>query len=176
MIARPSLRVFVGAPSGAMSVSCGSDFSRDASLFTLLRRAASLPFFTRLRASESLFFVWPKKSNQKKGHPAIAPYAQSLCYGCARPLRGSPTVRPWTDVELAHIVWATLRADPAQPRRDRGGPLRAHPARQSRSQSQSSPIRLRHLPPLRGRRKIRSQSECCELAGICFVLAAQDAQ
>ncbi len=93
--------------------------------------------FTRLRASESLFFACSKKSNQKKEHPAIAPYAQSLCYGCARPLRGSPTVRPWTDVELAHIVWATLRADPAQPRRDRGAPLSAHRARQRRSRSQS---------------------------------------
>ncbi len=132
---------------------------------TPLRGAASLPFFTRLPASELLLFEWPKRSNQEKGHPAIAPCAQSLCYGCARPLRGSPTVRPWTDVELAHFLWATLRADPAQPRRDRGAPSSAHRARQSRSQSQSQSqsrhIRaVGHLPLLAGEgKKSRDSSD-----------------
>jgi hypothetical protein len=50
-----------------------------------------MPLFTRLRASESLFFACSKKSNQKKEHPTLAPYAQSLCSGYARQLDGVPT-------------------------------------------------------------------------------------
>jgi hypothetical protein len=111
----------VGAPSGAM----------------LLPYFKGAKGFHSPPATESLFFAWPKKSNQKKGHPTLAPYAQSLCSRCARPLRGSLTVHPWTDIELAHIVWAILRTFPTLPRRDRGGPLSAHRARQSEEQSHS---------------------------------------
>jgi hypothetical protein len=127
----------VGAPSGAM----------------LLPYFKGAKGFHSPPATESLFFAWPKKSNQKKGHPTLAPYAQSLCSRCARLLRGSLTVHPWTDIELAHIVWAILRTTPAQPRRDRGDPLSAHRARQS----ESALIRLRHLLPMHGRRKIRDE-------------------
>jgi hypothetical protein len=74
-----------------------------------------------------------QESNQEKGHPTLAPYAQSLCSRYARPLRGSLTVHPWTGIELAHVVWAILRTIPAQPRRDRGDPDIALPARQSQS-------------------------------------------
>jgi hypothetical protein len=80
-------------------------------------------FFHSPPASECLLFAWPKRRHQEKGHPTLAPYAQSLCFGCARPLRGSLTVHPWTGIELAHIVWAILRTIPAQPRRDRGDPV-----------------------------------------------------
>jgi hypothetical protein len=111
----------VGAPSGAM----------------LLPYFKGAKGFHSPPATESLFFAWPKKSNQKNGHPTLAPYAQSLCSRCARLLRGSLTVHPWTDIELAHIVWAILRTTPAQPRRDRGDPLSAHRARQSEEQSHS---------------------------------------
>ena len=100
------------------------------------------------QASESLSLVWPRESNQREGHPTLAPYAQSLCFGSASLLRGSPTVHPWTGVELAHIVWAILRTFPSQSRRDRGGPGSAHRARQSNSQSQSPP-HPRNVPLLR---------------------------
>ena len=94
-------------------------------------------FFHSPPASECLLFAWPKRRHQEKGHPTLTPYAQSLCSRCASLLRGSPTVHPWTDVELAHIVWAILRTFPPQSRRDRGGPNSAHRARQSKSEEQS---------------------------------------
>ena len=100
-------------------------------IFTRLRRAASMPVFNSPQASESLSLAWPRESNHcaagaartarlarrakgrspesREGHPTLTPYAQSLCSRCAGLLRGSPTVHPWTGVELAHIVWAILR-------------------------------------------------------------------
>ncbi len=108
--------------------------------YSLLEHAPSergIPaFFHSPQASEPPFFAWPKKHGPKKGHPTLAPYAQSLCSRFASLLRGSPTVHPWTDVELAHIVWAILRTIPSQSRRDRGDPNSAHRARQSQSQRQ----------------------------------------
>jgi hypothetical protein len=92
-------------------------------------------FITRLPASALLSLAWPRESRQREGHPTLAPYAQSLCSRCARPLRGS----------LAHIVWAILRTFPAQPRRDRGDPDSAHRARQSQSPSATAPCVA--LPP-----------------------------
>jgi hypothetical protein len=88
-------------------------------------------------ASALLSLAWPRESRQREGHLTLAPCAQSLCSRYARQLRGSLTVHPWTGIELAHIVWAILRTIPTQPRRDRGGPLSAHRARQSEEQSQS---------------------------------------
>jgi hypothetical protein len=109
-----------------------------------------LAFFTRLPASALLSLAWPlrrrsgansaagpqgegqepivRESRQREGHPTLAPCAQSLCFRCARPPRGSLTVHPWTGIELAHIVWAILRTSPPQTRRDRGDPTSAHPA------------------------------------------------
>jgi hypothetical protein len=154
----------VGAPSGAM-------------LLPFLETAKG---FHSPPASALLSLAWPlcrrsgansvagpqgggqepvvRESRQREGHPTLAPYAQSLCSRCARQLRGSPTVHPWTGIELAHIVWAILRTFPAQPRRDRGDPDSAHRARQS----QSALIRaVGHLLPLRGRMKGICRAETC---------------
>jgi hypothetical protein len=76
-----------------------------------------------------------RSPESREGQPTLAPCAQSLCSRCASPLRGSLTVHPWTGIELAHLLWATLRAFPAQPRRERRDPLSAHRARQSNSPS-----------------------------------------
>ena len=75
-------------------------------------------FFHSPPASECLSLAWPRERHQREGHPTLAPYAQSLCSRYARLLRGSPTVHPWTGVELAHIVWAILRTIPPQSRRE----------------------------------------------------------
>jgi hypothetical protein len=103
------------------------------SCFPSRHGAASMPVFTRLPASALLSLAWPRESRQREGHPTLAPYAQSLCSGYARQLRGSLTVHPWTGIELAHIVWAILRTFPAQPRRDRGDPDSAHRARKNKA-------------------------------------------
>ncbi len=123
---------------------------------TLLRRAASLPFFTRLRRGSHFSLRGQRESDLEKGHPTFAPCAQSLCSRSASLLRGSPTVHPWTDVELAHIVWAILRTIPSQPRRDRGDPI----ARIVRAKAKSPLIRpVGHLLPPCGRRKCQRNVE-----------------
>ena len=110
------------------------------------------------QASESLSLAWPRESNQREGHPTLTPCAQSLCSRYAGLLRGSPTVHPWTGVELAHFLWATLRALPPQSRRDRGAPYSAHRARQSNSEEPEA-------KPKPKRKRARN----------CFVFAAHDA-
>ncbi|SDD52151.1 hypothetical protein SAMN04488509_10348 [Aquimonas voraii] len=60
---------------------------------------------------ESLFFAWPKKRNQKKGHPSSAPFA----HPCAPGLRASAGVRGQCIPALSRTspasLPATLRAD-----------------------------------------------------------------
>ena len=110
---------------------CGSDFSRDARHFYAPSSRGIPADFHSPQASESLSLAWPRESNDcaagaartaklarrakgrspesREGHPTLTPYAQSLCSRYADLLRGSPTVHPWTGVELAHIVWDILR-------------------------------------------------------------------
>jgi hypothetical protein len=100
---------------------------------TRLRRAASLPVFTRLLASESLLFAWPKRSNQEKGHPDTA-----VCGHPALRLRNAtPEVRrqsiPGLASNWARSLALTLRAFPPSRRRCIGGPHTAHPAQQRQS-------------------------------------------
>ena len=103
-----------------------------------------------------------QESNQRKSHHTLAPSAQFLCSRSASLLRGSPTVHPWTGVELAHIVWAILRTFPSQARRDRGGPGSAHRARQSNCQSQSQNSPHPSAPsPARGEGKEQRDADAC---------------
>ncbi len=136
-----------------------SDFAR----FWSFRSACGdiLSFSTRPPWRASYFSLRGQREvSKRKATPTLAPYAQSLCYGFASLLRGSPTVHPWTGVELAHIVWAILQTFPAQSRRDRGAPCSARRARLS--QSQKPLIRSAgHLLPLHGRRKRRSKATAC---------------
>jgi len=100
-------------------------------VFTRLRRASYEPwrsagfkaFRTALWASQVTFLWWAKKGNPKKAHPALVPYAHSLCFGCARLLRGSLTAHPCAGSSRAHIVWALLRTFPTQSHHERGGPI-----------------------------------------------------
>ena len=80
-------------------------------------------FRTALRASQVTFLWWAKKGNPKKAHPALVPCAHSLCFGCARLLRGSLTAHPCAGSSRAHIVWALLRTFPSQARHERGDPM-----------------------------------------------------
>ena len=75
-----------------------------------------------------------KNVGQEKATPTLASCAQSLCSRCASLLRGSPTVHPWTGVELAHVLWTILRTFPAQSRHDRGPPNSVRRARLSQRQ------------------------------------------
>ena len=149
-------------------------------------------FFHSPQASESLSLAWPRESNHcaagaartaqlarraqgrspesREGHPTFAPCAQSLCFRCASLLRGSLTVHPWTGIELAHIVWATLRADPPQPRRDRGDPV-------ERASCAPKPKPLLRPPGTFSREAGEGNASAKRwCAAICFALAAQDAQ
>ena len=65
-------------------------------------------------AAELLLFACPKRSNQEKGHPEIAPAFGGFASG----LRGFSTVRPCTGEKLARFLRATLRAFPPARRRD----------------------------------------------------------
>ena len=87
------------------------------------RRANFKTFRTALRASQVTFLWWAKKGNPKKAHPALVPCAHSLCFGCARLLRGSLTAHPCAGSSRAHIVWALLRTFPSQSRHERGDPM-----------------------------------------------------
>src|SRR5690606_2916214 len=69
---------------------------------TLVPRAASLPLFTRLPASESLSLAWPRESNQREGHPDAA-VSGLLPSDFAKRFRGWLTVHPCTDNQLARI-------------------------------------------------------------------------
>jgi len=42
---------------------------------------------------EYLFFVWPKKRYQKKGHPAVLAYSVSVRFSLVRALRNSLSLR-----------------------------------------------------------------------------------
>jgi hypothetical protein len=66
-------------------------------------------------AAELLLFACPKRSNQEKGHPEIAPAFGGFASG----LRGFSTVRPCTDEKLARFLRApAVAADPPARRRD----------------------------------------------------------
>ena len=90
-------------------------------IFTLLRRAASLPFFTRLRRASHLSLLGQRNMAQRKATPVQrSPGIRQLllrgstscihavaCLPTAqRDSGGSPTVHPWTDVELGAIHYA----------------------------------------------------------------------
>src|SRR6202007_1889468 len=86
-------------------------------------------------------FASPKKSNQRKGHPRGRGPQASTPADCASRLRGSPTVRPCTDVELAGILPAIAVATcPPPARRGREGPGKSK-ARQSLPQKRFVPLR-----------------------------------
>ena len=101
---------------------------------------------------ESLFFAWPKKSNQKKGHPSSAPFA----HPCAKGSRESVGVRgqavPGLSRTSAASLRPPLRADPRTPAAPPGTPGRARaPARKSESRSRSrSSHRVGPGPPWPG--------------------------
>ena len=150
--------LFVGAPSGAIRAWARAPISASNRSFHSPSASTSQSFhspsastcqsfhspsastsqsFHSPAARESLSLDWSRESNQREDHPALAPCAQSMCFGYASLLRGSLTAHPCAGSELAHIVWAILRTIPAQPRRQRGAPFGAHRARRSNSQSQS---------------------------------------
>ena len=128
--------LFVGAPSGAIRAWALAQISASNRSFHSPSASTSQSFHSPA-ARESLSLDWSRESNQREDHPALAPCAQSMCFGYASLLRGSLTAPPCAGSELAHIVWAILRTIPAQPRRQRGAPFGAHRARRSNSQSQS---------------------------------------
>ncbi len=81
---------FVGAISIEWLVFRGSDFSRDAYFFTLLRSAASLPCFARLRRASHLSLCGQRNMAQRKAtphsrlpHSPCAPGAR-VCSGVRR--------------------------------------------------------------------------------------------
>ncbi len=147
-----------------------SDFARFGSFCPACGDILSCSTRHPWRASYFLLFGQEKVSKEK-ATPTLAPYAQSLCYGFASLLRGSPTVHPWTGVELAHVVWATLRADPPQSRRDRGAPCSARRARLSQSQKPPRQLLLALLyllhpcsrhPPCRAPSPVAREKETSE--------------
>ncbi len=71
---------------------------------------------------ELLFFAWPKKSNQKKGHPSSAPFAHPCAKGSRESVGVFGQAVPGLSKTLAASLRPTLRADrppPAAPQ----GPL-----------------------------------------------------
>ena len=113
--------------------------SRDPLFLSFALMSAS-PMSTKAFAltRESLFFVWPKKSNPKKGHPGGTPFA--LRATGARWLRefseGTSLCRPKT----ARIVRAALRVYPATIAVPQG------PRKGKNSNSRPCPIRALPFP------------------------------
>ncbi len=84
-----------------------------------------------IHGDQLLSFACPKESNQRKDTLASAVTRASCPRDCASRLRGSPTVRPCTEVELAGLLPAIAVATvPAPARRGREGPGKSE-ARQS---------------------------------------------
>jgi hypothetical protein len=112
-------------------------------------------------ASELLLFAWSKRSNQEKDHPKAVVSGHP-----ALRLRG----RASGFADSTSVCWQRTGRDPSRPPcgpflRPAATAYGARLARilraraKSQSQSQSALIRLRHLLPPSGRRKIRSKSE-----------------
>ena len=92
--------------------------------------------FTRLPASESLLFAWPKRSNQEKGHPdaAVSGHPALRLRNATLGVRRQ-SIHGLTS-NWAQSIAPTLRAFPTSRCRCIGAPLNAHRARQSEQQSQ----------------------------------------
>ncbi len=103
---------------------------------TLLRSAASLPYFTRLRRASHLSLCGQRNMAQRKATP-MQRSPGILPSDCAKELRGWLTVHPCTGSQLARIPASHPAGFPTFLRRYIGAPGSAHRARQSEQQSQS---------------------------------------
>ena len=103
---------------------------------TLLRSAASMPFFTRLRRASHLSLLGQRNMAQRKATP-MQRSPGILPYDFAKELRGWLTVHPCTGSQLARIPASHPAGFPTFLCRRIGAPGSAHRARQSEKQSQS---------------------------------------
>ena len=91
--------------------------------------STSLSFSDRLPGGRVTSLCLAKEKSPRERPPREHVLSTSLCSGYASGRRGSPKGHPWPCGELARILRAILRTDPASTRRVRGAPLGALPAR-----------------------------------------------
>ena len=85
--------------------------------------STSLSFSAPLPGARVTFSCVAKRKSPKRRPPREHVLSTSVCSGCASGRRGSPKAHPCACGELAHILCAILRTDPASARRVRGAPF-----------------------------------------------------
>ncbi len=107
---------------------------RSISTDTLLRSAASMPFFTRLRRASHFLLRGQEKVTEEKATPMQRSPGILPC-DFAKRFRGWLTVHPCTDSQLARIPASHPAGTPPPLRRRIGAPFTAHPAQQNRAEA-----------------------------------------
>jgi hypothetical protein len=103
----------------------------------------SLSFSAPLPGARVTSLCLAKEKSPRERPPREHVPSTSLCSGCARGRRGSPTAHPCAGGELARILRPILRAFPSPARRVRGAPLGALPARVTNEAACSILLRVR---------------------------------